>query len=150
MKIIGLFIILFSGIIFASCKKKKIYHSFTDDERAFLVYNLGDIFKLKNENTGDTLIFEVTDKYDRYKDDYGPSLLPSRQEHHMEDAKITFRGTNNSTFGYISLYKDGIDQLSLGIDFPFSVVDFGIIGTSDPDYIKDTIVNGVSYKDIYI
>lgn len=88
-------------LLFTSCKKK-VYHSFTDEERAYMVYEKGDKFKLKDENTGEIIEFTITDKYIRYDDDNESSSL-SRKEHFMEQGEIKFSDAsgNNSGFIYI-------------------------------------------------
>ena len=96
----NLLILLSIPLLLFSCKKK-VYHSFTDEERAFLVYDEGDTFKMKNEDTGEILTFTVISKSVEFKEDFGPQLGPSRKEHFMEQGNIDFSGSNSSNSGYI-------------------------------------------------
>ena len=97
-KLITLFLL---GLVLISCKKK-IYHSFTDEERAYMVYDLGENIKLKNENTGEIISMKVTNKKIHFVEDYGPSLGPSRKEHFMEEGRIEFSGSGCEGYIYIS------------------------------------------------
>ena len=123
-----IFVILFGlGVLFTSCKKE-IYHSFTDEERAFMVYELGDTFRLKNDTTGDTLEFVVTSKDVHYNEDFGPKFTVSRKVHYMEEGRVEFSGVNNSGSGYIYIYKDKINQFILSVKFRYGNGSFGDSG----------------------
>ena len=95
-----LIIIALIGLSIISCKKK-IYHSLTDSEKAFLVYDQGETFKLKNEDTGEIVEFTVTSKSIEFEPDFGP-LAGGRKEHFMEVGEIKFDYNNYS--GYIYTY----------------------------------------------
>ena len=95
----NLLIILSIPLLLFSCKKK-IYHSFTDEERAYMVYDQGDKFKLKDENTGDIIEFTVTSKDVKYEADFGP-LSGGRKEHFMERGRIEYTNPTSNSPAYI-------------------------------------------------
>ena len=138
-----LLIISIATIFLFSCKKD-IYHNFMEDEKAFLVYNEGDIFKLKNEDTGEILEHLVTEEYVEYRKDTGPTA-GGFKKHFMEKGEVKFTNPGSSFQGYI--YKDKVDQFSLD----FSIVNFGLSGSDGiPDKIEDIMINGITYKNVSV
>lgn len=143
----NLLILISIPLLLFSCKKK-IYHSFTDEERAFLVYEHGDTFKLKDVNSGEILTYTVTSKSVEFEPDFGP-LAGGRKEHFMERGRIEFeRLDNSSNSGYIYIYKDKVDQFSLGIDFKHNI-SFRTSGNHTPTSIENLNINGVKYDNVH-
>lgn len=55
-------ILLVIFFIFSSCKKEDNCPQLSEEQLKFLAYETGDQFKLKSETSGDTIIFNVTEK----------------------------------------------------------------------------------------
>lgn len=137
------------SIIFTSCKKE-INHSFTDEERAFLVYNEGDIFKLKNENTGDTLIFNLISREVNFKDDFGPQLGPKRKSHFMEEGRLRYSNSSGyNSLDYIYLYKDKLDQFTLSISLWLDKNNYGT-SVGEIEGITTITSGGIVYQNVYV
>ena len=93
--------ILLAPVLFFSCNKD-IYHDFTEEEKAFLVYDKGDTFKLKDKNTGDTIEFKVTERYLRHIQDSPSGMSVSTKTHYEHQGRIEFERIDDpSNTGYI-------------------------------------------------
>ena len=132
-------------LLFTSCKKE-VYHSFTDEEEAFLVYNKGDVFKLKNEVTGEVIELIVTERYVRHIKDSPSGMSINTKTHYEHEGRVEFSGGNYS--GYIYIYKDKIDQFVLTIRILIGSKTFGTsVGNSDG--ITKITIDGVTYNNVF-
>ncbi len=118
-------ILLIITFLLSSCSKD-IFHDLTLDEQAFLVYELGEQFKLKNEMTGDTLNFVVSKKSLEYSQDkkYG-----SINDHYVQEGENNFSANNCK--GEILIRKGVDDSFEIGIYFKGSPIEFNFSGRHD-------------------
>lgn len=131
-----IFIITISfGVSFSSCTKEK-YMYLTEAEKAFLVYNEGDVFKLLEENTGDTLGFEVNRRYIGFRSEKVHWPATMWIEEYAEEGMISFSGGRI----FVSRYTGDYFEIYISIN----EITF--------DYYSKTIeemeVHGVVYKDV--
>lgn len=63
--------------VLQSCKRDDDYYSLSDETRGFFVFEAGETFKLKNEETGEIINFKVTEKEFSFGKEYYESSMVS-------------------------------------------------------------------------
>ena len=146
--------IILGLILMQSCLGREKYFRFSDEERSLLVYEEGEIFKLRSQD-GDTFRFYVQDKSIGFEQ---VRIHFSSRKHFGETASIEFISTDD--IGRI-VAQGGIDlqkrtdheflfalHLKVYEDYPTIMSDDFSVG--DPyEFHSNLTVDGSSYTNVY-
>ncbi len=147
LKTIG--IMFFISTLFAFCKKEKDdYYDLSDQEKALLLYNEGDTFPLKHE---DSIVYDFI----VYKKNihYGKSGYCDPKEY--ESGQLGFASTRNEDiYGGIQM-KKLYGDFEYEIYVNFSVDTFEILYEEDKHPFRKTIyeeytIKNTSFKNVYM
>ncbi len=138
----------FISTLFAFCKKEKDdYYDLTDQEKALLLYNEGDTFSLKHE---DSVIYEFT-VYEKSIYHKKTSYFDAKK---YETGQLKFGSTNNEDIRGAIQMKKLYGDFEYEIYINFSVDTFEIFYEDDKHPFRKTIhkeytIKNTSFKNVY-
>ncbi len=144
-------LIFFIGILFYSCEKEPNCSGMTTKQLAFLTYNEEDLFKLKDEINGDTIVFGVVkrevSKVSSERTFLGDYIC-------SQWADILFKNDTVESGGKISLFKDDYQfsiSIMLKLDSLYSYYGkHNVNNSNNMQYIDTISINNVTYHNTYL
>ncbi len=102
------FIFFLFLLLLQSCKPDDIYYDLSVEAKAFLIFDVGDTFKLKNHQTNEIITFSVTSKkIQHYEYSLGSSSMvafgTSGGDTYLERGEYVFKDENNCYNGNVSV-----------------------------------------------
>jgi homoserine trans-succinylase len=146
LKTIGIMFLI--STLFAFCKKEKDdYYDLSDQEKALLLYNEGDTFSLKHE---DSVIYEFT-VYEKSIYHKKTSYFDAKK---YETGQLKFGSTNNEDIRGAIQMKKLYGDFEYEIYINFSVDTFEIFYEDDKHPFRKTIrkeytIKNTSFKNVY-
>ncbi len=141
-------------IILQSCKPDDIYYNLSEDAKEFLLFEVNDTFKLKNQQTNEIITLTVTSKtIQHYKD--GPNESPffsfgANADTYVERGEYFFTDDTNCYNGDISVQanRDGDFELNGYLGGCFGNTDYSF--EYRDEFFSTIDVEGVQYFNAYI
>ncbi|MGB2684654.1 MAG: hypothetical protein WBC43_06510 [Olleya sp.] len=138
-------------LLVTSCKVEDQYYDLSQEGKALLTYEIGEIFQLKNIETNEIISFSVNSKTIEYIAD-GPNessfIFGSSSDDFIEVGRILFVDNSNCYNGEI-IVKSVRDN-----GFEFTAYFYDCFGDDfyyfQNEFIDTTSVEGVDYSNVYI
>lgn len=145
------FLIFFAFLLaLISCKPEDNYFSLSNEAKEFLVYEEGETFKLRNENTQEVILFTIISKTIEFEED-GPNSSPPIAfglpvDNYYEKGTVSFSSMENYN-GEISVMADRNEEYDFRIYFK-GAFEYNLF--SYPTYFGAININDIEYQDSYI
>lgn len=136
-------------MMFSSCKREDKYYNLSSEAKGFMAYNEGDVFKLKNETTGDTITFLVETRIFEFEEYSPPSphyAWGVSGDTYFEMGQISFRSDEGCT-GEIWVEAYYHDEFSVKVNLYEC---FNDMYFQDYEYYGTVEVDSRLYSDSYL
>jgi len=142
-------LVMFLMLILQSCISKEQYHDLTSQEKSFLLYNIGDTFKLKNVSTDEIISLTVNQKEFNYNYIRDTNPIFGASDNYNEEGEYSFSDNSNCYNGTVSIEATENDYFYLSINLGDCFGDFTAFFEPENEIIT-TFVDDIEYPETYI
>uniref|UniRef100_UPI00404B5B20 hypothetical protein n=1 Tax=Flavobacterium sp. TaxID=239 RepID=UPI00404B5B20 len=147
-------LILLLAIILQSCSKDDTYVNLSDEAKDFLIYEIGDTFKLRNVATDEIITLTVNRKEIDYYKESSPGagwwLGGSGGDDYYERGEFTFSDDTDCYIGTLSVEarSNGNFELTAYLGGCFGNINYAF--DYEGEFFPFIEVDGVAYSDAYL